>query len=108
MSFKAGSTLTLVPAFVVAFCAVSAAAPANAPASGARHSAVAVHRVHRPYSAHRWHQFARRARPPGYYGNIPPDAIVGTGYVFVPGVGILDESCDLPTSACPNSERDIQ
>ena len=25
-----------------------------------------------------------------------------------PGVGILGESCDLPTSACPNEYRDIQ
>ena len=30
------------------------------------------------------------------------------GYTFVPGVGILGESCDLPTSACPNEYRDIQ
>ena len=29
------------------------------------------------------------------------------GYVFVPGRGILGESCDLPTSACSNEYRDI-
>jgi hypothetical protein len=30
------------------------------------------------------------------------------GYVCVPGKGILDEACNLPTSACPNEMRDIQ
>jgi len=32
----------------------------------------------------------------------------GPGYVFVPGKGIIDEACDLPTSACPNDQRDVQ
>jgi hypothetical protein len=27
------------------------------------------------------------------------------GLIFVPGHGILGEACDLPTSACPNDER---
>ena len=54
-----------------------------------------------------------RARPlvtgdNGRYGAIPPNAIRMPGYVFVPGVGILGESCDLPTSSCPNEYRDIQ
>lgn len=30
----------------------------------------------------------------------------GPGYTFVPGKGIVDEACNLPTSACPNSQRD--
>ena len=30
------------------------------------------------------------------------------GYVYLPGKGILDEACNLPTSACPNEMRDIQ
>lgn len=29
----------------------------------------------------------------------------GPGYTFVPGRGIVDEACNLPTSACPNSQR---
>ena len=29
---------------------------------------------------------------------------VGSGE-FVPGRGIIGESCDLPTSSCPNDER---
>lgn len=37
-----------------------------------------------------------------------PNAIRMPGYVFVPGRGILGEACNLPTSTCPNSERDVQ
>jgi hypothetical protein len=56
---------------------------------------------------------ARRATLPhgpeyGFLRNIPANAIVGPGYVFVPGVGILGESCDLPTSACTNEYRDVR
>jgi hypothetical protein len=29
----------------------------------------------------------------------------GPSYTFVPGKGIIDEACNLPTSACPNSQR---
>jgi hypothetical protein len=32
----------------------------------------------------------------------------GPSYTFVPGRGIADEACNLPTSACPNSQRDGQ
>ena len=39
---------------------------------------------------------------------LPPNAIVGPGYTFVPGVGILGASCDLPTSACTNEYRDVK
>jgi hypothetical protein len=39
---------------------------------------------------------------------IPPNAIRMPGYIFVPGVGILAESCDLPTSSCSNEYRDVQ
>lgn len=51
----------------------------------------------------------------GYYtrhGQYVPGAgdrlISGPGYVFVPGRGILDEACNLPSSTCPNEYRDIQ
>jgi hypothetical protein len=39
---------------------------------------------------------------------VPANAIQMPGYTFVPGVGILGESCDLPTSACPNQYRDVK
>jgi hypothetical protein len=44
----------------------------------------------------------------GFMKHLPPNAIRMPGYIFVPGVGILGESCDLPTSACSNRYRDIQ
>jgi len=31
----------------------------------------------------------------------------GPGYFFVPGLGIIGEACNLPTSACPNEMRDV-
>jgi len=33
--------------------------------------------------------------------------IYGPGYVFVPGRGILDEACNLPSSTCTNEYRDV-
>ena len=30
------------------------------------------------------------------------------GCIYVPGKGILDEACNLPTSTCPNEMRDVQ
>ena len=44
----------------------------------------------------------------GFLRKLPPNAIIGPGYTFVPGVGILGESCDLPTSACTNEYRDVR
>jgi hypothetical protein len=44
----------------------------------------------------------------GFLPAVPPNAIRMPGYTFVPGVGILGESCDLPTSACSNRYRDVQ
>jgi hypothetical protein len=44
----------------------------------------------------------------GFLPRVPPDAVRMPGYTFVPGVGILGASCDLPTSACSNQYRDIQ
>ena len=44
----------------------------------------------------------------GFLPYVPPNAIRAPGYTFVPGVGILRESCDLPTSACTNEYRDVQ
>ena len=51
------------------------------------------------------------SRPsPGYGGWVStPKGLryFGPSYVFVPGEGILDAPCNLPTSACPNSMRDV-
>ena len=99
---------SLAAGLVTASLAVSLAMPAAAGATRDKHRAVAIHRVHHAYAVNSGYRFDPR-NPEGYgYVNIPPNAIVGPGYVFVPGVGILGESCDLPTSACPNEYRDIQ
>jgi hypothetical protein len=29
------------------------------------------------------------------------------GYLYAPGRGIVNEACNLPTSACPNEQRDV-
>jgi len=75
-------------------------------------TAVAVHPRHRVHVYGHRPYFAARRSPLYDYGG-PPDAnphsvLSGPGYVFVPGRGILGEGCNLPTSACPNSVRDIQ
>jgi len=36
-----------------------------------------------------------------------PPMLRGPGYYFVPGLGIVGEACNLPTSACPNEMRDV-
>jgi hypothetical protein len=73
------------------------------------------HRVHHEralYAIHRSPGRQAEALPHGpEYGflpHVPANAIRMPGYTFVPGVGILGASCDLPTSACSNQYRDIQ
>jgi len=90
----------------------------SAAASSDKGDAVAAHRGHRVRIVHRSHHGSLghagyswryvRPPPPDRYENVPPGAFIGPGYVFVPGKGILGESCDLPTSACPNEYRDVQ
>jgi hypothetical protein len=78
-------------------------------------SAVAAHprHLHHTYPHHHGAWVARGATVPygpeyGFLRQLPPNAIRSPGYTFVPGVGILGESCDLPTSACTNEYRDVQ
>jgi hypothetical protein len=60
---------------------------------------------------HRHHARGRRPATPGYAGPVP--AVVpaeaatyaGSDAYFVPGRGIVGESCDLPTGGCPNDMR---
>jgi hypothetical protein len=103
MSLKTCSTLTA--GFALFVLAISLAAPIAQAAASDKHGVVTTHRAHHAYAVRRWHHFTRRV-PPAY--DIPPNAIRGPGYVFVPGVGILDEACNLPTSSCSNAYRDIQ
>ena len=85
----------------------------NAQSAAANYKRPAVHRLHHAYATYRGPQFARRATLPygpeyGFLAHVPPNAIRMPGYTFVPGVGILGESCDLPTSACDNRYRDVR
>jgi hypothetical protein len=72
-----------------------------------------LHHHHHLYARYRGPSFAPPATLPygpeyGFLRHVPPNAIVGPGYIFVPGVGILGASCDLPTSACTNEYRDVR
>jgi hypothetical protein len=60
---------------------------------------------------HRHHVRGRGPATPGYAGPMPAmvaaeaATYVGSEAYFVPGRGIVGESCDLPTSSCPNDMR---
>jgi hypothetical protein len=87
--------------------ASSALSPAVAGNDRTRH-------IHGVTAAH--HRYFDGYRPLyGYYtrhGQYVPGAgdrlIYGPGYVFVPGRGILDEACNLPSSTCTNEYRDVR
>jgi hypothetical protein len=94
--------------------AVSLGSPVATAASGDRYPK--PHRVHHApplYATYGWPRPAHPASLPygpeyGFLRRVPPNATGTPGYTFVPGVGILGESCDLPTSACSNEYRDVQ
>jgi hypothetical protein len=58
---------------------------------------------------HTYH-YARHHDAPqaGYAAEVHAPWYFGSGYVFVPGRGIVGEDCDMPTSTCPNEVRDTQ
>ncbi len=91
-------------AIVVAFGAQSAWAADQAKRSHhARYSS--FHGLHMSYRS----QTLPYGPEYGFLSHVPPNAIrTPGGSIFVPGVGILGESCDLPSSACTNEYRDIQ
>jgi hypothetical protein len=101
-----------------AFCflsmaTVSLGAQSAEAASRLKHRAPIGHRLYDFYPTNRLDRSVRRATLPdraefGFLNHIPSNAISMPGYTFVPAVGILGESCDLPTSACPNEDRDGQ
>jgi hypothetical protein len=87
--------------------------------SAGAESAIAATARHNPHAHAGYHSRTYRALPVrsarlpyrpeyGFLRSVPPNAIRGPGYTFVPGVGILGESCDLPTSACTNEYRDVR
>jgi hypothetical protein len=105
------SAACLLAAFAVALGPQSAAAAS--PYYKGKHTAPVVHRGYYGYAAYRGPRAAHPNTLPygaeyGFLRQVPPNAIQMPGYTFVPGVGILGESCDLPTSACPNQYRDVK
>jgi hypothetical protein len=86
---------------------------------------VAAASNHRPHRVHQTSTVDHRyfGRPAYGYFSTPPygyaplgqyvpgvsDRLIhGPGYVFVPGHGILDEDCNMPTSTCPNEYRNVR
>lgn len=98
-SCRALAVSLAITAFAVALAASGASANSD------KHQTAKTRHAQHAYVAHRWRHVARRY-PPAYNGG--PNTIAGPGYVFVPGKGILDEACNLPTSTCPNTMRDTQ
>lgn len=99
--------------FLIAALLIASGAFGSAAATGDHLAGVASHRLHGVPAAHRRHAAGRLPRY-GYYirGQYVPGAgdtlIHGPGYVFVPGHGILDEDCDMPTSTCSNEYRPVR
>ena len=82
-SYLAASCLLVALAVSVAASGAAAASPDKD-----KHATAAKHRG--PYAKIAMHR-ARGVRGGREYPNIPPNAIRMPGYIFVPGVGILDE-----------------
>jgi hypothetical protein len=100
------------PVIVVQFAFIGTEAIAHSPAHHGRGRTAEPAIVHAHSLARHRHHLVRRELPSrqGSYGR-PADGVrpyFGPGYVFVPGRGILDEACNLPTSTCPNEVRDIR
>ena len=110
--FKMHATLAVGLATIA--LAIGLGPPVATAANGGKYPK--PHRVHheRPlHAAHRWLGGVQSGTLPygpeyGFLSHIPANAIRMPGYTYVPGVGILGASCDLPTSACSNQYRDIQ
>ena len=108
MLSKTSTVFCLLSMAAVSLCAQSAEA-----ANRLKHTAPIGHRLYNVYPTNRFDPFVRPATLPhapefGFLNHVPPNAISMPGYTFVPGVGILGEFCDLPTSACSNEYRDVQ
>lgn len=110
MPFNAVLRMSATVATFACLLVVPATASANngnASKQHRLHRAQAYHVAYRPRTV-----AAGRVLPYapeyGFLDHVPPNAIRMPGYTFVPGVGILGASCDLPTSACSNQYRDVQ
>ena len=102
----------IAPAAIVALGFVTTDVMAGSSARDGKHrpaGEVAHAATHRAHAAHR--EMVRGFDRSGSIHSAVPQIVTtgrGSGYVYVPGRGIVDEACNLPTSACPNELRDIQ
>jgi len=106
---SAKTLFATAPAVVVALGFMATGVMAG---SSARSSAHSLNQHHRHLARHEFvPSFGHSAYSavgliaPDYRG---PAYVQMPGYVYVPGKGILDEACNLPTSTCPNEMRDVQ
>jgi hypothetical protein len=60
------------------------------------------------FAARRGRHVVRREAMPAFGPNGAPGYVYEPGYIYMPKKGIVDEACNLPTSACPNDMRDVQ
>ena len=104
----------LLAVALIAVASIGAQSAVAANVRHAHHTYVSHAYARHAYASYRhgpW--YARGATRPygpeyGFLRKLPPNAMIGPRYTFVPGVGILGESCDLPTSACTNEYRDVR
>ena len=92
--FTAAVAATVAPAILTTD---AMAGSATSPETGKQHARSAAHSV-----------LQHRRRPVAQSVSPQVSAFRAQGYVYVPRKGIVDEACNLPTSACPNEMRDVQ
>jgi hypothetical protein len=110
------SASTAIVVLVASLAVSVGAGSAVAAADRDRAAATTTHRVHSVRAADRRHHrphVVRRSPMPIYDYNRGTEHDYNhpretPGYVFVPGKGILGESCNMPTSTCTNEYRDVQ
>lgn len=103
---KIGARRIAIAASAVAF-AIATANSSAYPSPRSKHDPHSSHwRYGRPgivYGAPAYGTYSG----PASYGQ-PAYAYRGPGYIYALSRGIVDEACNLPTSACPNEMRDVQ
>jgi hypothetical protein len=106
---KSAVVLARVLTLALGFATIQPAFAHNAHSHRINQTSMPAHAATRTW--HRHHARGHRSATPGYAGPMP--AVVpaeaatyaGSETYFVPGRGIVGESCDLPTSSCPNDMR---
>jgi hypothetical protein len=109
-TLKIGTRSIAIAASAVALIVAAPNTPAySSPQSKLRpaHHALSSHwRYPRPGIVYGAPAYGTYGGPTSY--GPPAYAYRGPGYLYAPGRGIVDEACNLPTSACPNEMRDVQ